>query len=122
MSILYVDHNLERMLALKQKLEGCCDVEYAPNGWEGLGAAMMYKPELVVLNLMAEVMTGLEMLRLIRTEEALNTLPVIGFTDPENEEAHRLAKELGCTALLESAELDTLVGGVQQYLPTPASS
>lgn len=122
MSILYVDHNLERMQALKEKLDGCCEVEYAPNGWEGLGAAMMYKPQLVVLNLMAEVMTGLEMLRLLRTEDALTSLPVLVFTDPENEEAHRLAQELGCTALLDSAELDTLVGGVQQYLPAPAAT
>lgn len=122
MSILYVDDNLERMQALKGALESLVDVEFAPNGWEGLGAVMMYKPKLVVLNLFADVMTGLEALRLIRTEESLNALPIIGFTDSSDSEASRRALELGCVAVLEVPDVPALAQAVQQHLPAPAGN
>ena len=89
--ILYIDHDLTRVVELTELLPREYNLENAFTGWEGLGAAMMYNPDIVLLNLRIVVMDGLELLRLIRTEEKLTNLPVLSFCDPSDKEIENLA-------------------------------
>ena len=90
-NVLLVDDDLNRLAQVRQLLDGKFDVEPAFNAWDGVGAALMYKPTLVLFNLASPIMTGPEALRLIRSEEVLQELPIFGFT-----------LKYGCTRILEN--------------------
>lgn len=117
MSILYIDDDSDRLKQVKELIGNFYDLEVVFNGWEGVGAALMYKPQLVLMNLRSPVMNGLEALRLIRSEERLKNLPVIGFTVPEDDEVNRLAIKAGCNTIISSPLLGDLDTIIKQHLP-----
>ncbi|HCP35310.1 MAG: hypothetical protein QF560_15525 [SAR324 cluster bacterium] len=100
-TVLYVDHDLSRVEWFNQQVKPELDVETAFNGWDGVGAAIMYHPNLVVFNLGISVMTGLEAIRLIRSEESLKELPFLGFTIPRDKFLEEACMNEGCTTILE---------------------
>lgn len=99
-NILFVDHDIKRLAELRFLLGEEFEVEPAFNGWDGLGAVLMYKPKLVLFNLSSKIMTGVEALRLLRSEENSANLPVLGFTTPINEIVEKVSMEAGCTAIM----------------------
>ena len=118
-NVLFVDDDLARLAQVRQLLVGKFDVEPAFTAWDGVAAAMMYKPALVLFNLAAPVMTGPEALRLIRSEEASRELPVLGFTDPRDPELEEAALRSGCTRMLENLLDPALPQLLQSCLPAP---
>ena len=70
-TVLYVDDDLSRVERFGNLVKPDFDVETAFNGWDGVGASIMYHPDIVVFNLGVSVMTGLEAIRLIRSEDDL---------------------------------------------------
>ena len=101
-NVLLVDDDLNRLAQVRQLLDGKFDVEPAFNAWDGVGAALMYKPTLVLFNLSSPIMTGPEALRLIRSEEVLQKLPILGFTEPRDLELEEVSLKNGCTRILEN--------------------
>lgn len=99
--VLYVDHDMKRGIECTNLLSQEFNLEIAFTGWEGLGAAMLFQPDIMLLNLNVAVMDGVELLRLLRTEKNLVNLPVLGFTAPPDGQLEKQALEMTCTAIVE---------------------
>ena len=117
MKVIYVDHELSRINQIQELLSESFNLEIAMNGWEGLAAAMLYHPDLMLFNLASTVMDGVEAVRLIRTEPKLKDLPIIGFTVPTHREIEEMSMKVGCTKIIEYPFSENLEREVLDYLP-----
>ncbi|WP_315789280.1 response regulator [Fischerella sp. JS2] len=70
------------------------------NGLEGFRLAKKTSPSLIVSDLMMPVVSGLEMIRMIRNEEQLKGTPIILLTAKVDEETRIEGTELGADAYL----------------------
>ena len=79
--ILIVDDNADllRILALQLKSEGYRTVQ-AVNGKEAVHIATMELPDLILMDIMMPVMSGLEATSLIRQELKTRSIPIIAVT------------------------------------------
>ncbi|BAZ30091.1 multi-sensor hybrid histidine kinase [Cylindrospermum sp. NIES-4074] len=75
-------------------------VQTARNGYEGYGRATDISPSLIVTDLMMPLVTGLEMIRMIRGEESLRGTPIILLTAKVDEETRIESTEHGADAYL----------------------
>lgn len=79
--ILTVDDSRTiRMIVKKAFSPYDCELFEAENGSEGLALATKVNPDLIVLDITMPVMTGVEMLKRMKEEQDLNTIPVIMLT------------------------------------------
>jgi CheY-like chemotaxis protein len=80
-TILFVEDSEVEMLAYKSMLEraGYC-VQAAKDGLEGMRVLHNIVPDLVLLDLMLPRFDGVEVLKFIRSNERLKTVPVIIFS------------------------------------------
>jgi len=77
----------------------------AENGRDGLTAAAEKKPDLVILDLSMPLMTGLQVLRALRSKLETELLPVIVLTGKET----------------HADALDSWMGGADRFLTKPCS-
>jgi len=70
---------IARLVEFKLKKEGY-EVTWKPNGEEALEAIRKEKPDLILLDIMMPVMDGYEVLRRIREDENLKSIPVVMLT------------------------------------------
>ena len=82
------------------------EVYYEPNGQKGLERAKELVPDLIISDRMIPRLDGLEMTRMIRTNEVISHIPIIMVTAKVSEEDH----------------LQGLLAGVDAYLTKPFSS
>jgi GAF domain-containing protein/response regulator RpfG family c-di-GMP phosphodiesterase len=75
-------------------------VRTARNGLEGLRITKEIAPSLIVSDLMMPLMSGLEMIRMIRNEEKLKGIPIILLTAKVDEETRIESTERGADAYL----------------------
>ncbi|WP_066381241.1 MULTISPECIES: response regulator [unclassified Anabaena] len=75
-------------------------VQTARNGYEGFGKAQAITPNLIVTDLMMPMVTGLEMMQMIRNEEHLKGTPIILLTAKVDEETRIEGTENGADAYL----------------------
>ncbi len=75
-------------------------VQTARNGSEGFHIAKELLPNLIVTDLMMPVVTGLEMIRMIRSEETLKGIPIILLTAKVDEDTRIEGTERGADAYL----------------------
>ncbi len=75
-------------------------VKTARNGSEGFNIAKELLPNLIVTDLMMPVVTGLEMIRMIRSEETLKGIPIILLTAKVDEDTRIEGTERGSDAYL----------------------
>ncbi|MEM7580748.1 MAG: response regulator, partial [Cyanobacteria bacterium P01_A01_bin.80] len=75
-------------------------VQTARNGSEGFRIAKELSPNLIVTDLMMPVVTGLEMIRMIRSEETLKGIPIILLTAKVDEDTRIEGTERGADAYL----------------------
>jgi len=79
--ILVVDDQPINVQLLKRKLERCgLAVSTANNGLEALEQVKLHKPDLILLDLRLPKVDGLEVLRRIKTDEALRAIPTVVLT------------------------------------------
>jgi len=116
-TLLLIEHDHSRIQEIRELLSDHFNVDVAFTGWEGLAAAMMYKPNLVLFNLNAHVMDGVEAVRLVRTEPELKDLPVLGFTEPSVDIIEKEALNRGCTRILSYPFDSGLPALLKEYLP-----
>ncbi|HZH75669.1 MAG TPA: response regulator [Archangium sp.] len=111
--LLIVDDEVAILEALTDILsvEGF-EVDTAPNGAEGLKRAGEARPDLILLDLMMPVMDGQEMLRRLKDDPQLRSIPVVVMS------AGRVTKaELqGSRFLAKPFELDDLLDTVAAEL------
>ncbi len=81
-TVLIVDdeeHIRELLTGWIETLE-CCGVLQAKNGEEGLEMARKHKPDVIVLDAVMPHMSGYDLCRRLKSEEALRDIPVIFLT------------------------------------------
>ncbi len=94
--ILVVDDDAMTRRSLRAMLErGCYQVETVESGAEALALLPVYRPELLLLDIMMPDMDGLEACRKIRTSPGGEILPVIFLTGDERLETHAEAFRAG---------------------------
>jgi adenylate cyclase len=100
-SILVVDDNPDLRTYVSDILRrNGHHVHTARNGYEGFGIAQKIVPSLIVTDLMMPLVTGLEMIRMIRSEEKLKGIPIILLTAKVDEETRIESTEYGADAYL----------------------
>ena len=111
--LLIVDDEVAILEALTDILsvEGY-DVATAANGAEGLAKVAKDRPDLILLDLMMPVMDGQEMLRRLKDDASLRTIPVVVMS------AGRVTKSdlHGSRFLAKPFELDDLLDTVSAEL------
>ncbi|OGW82619.1 MAG: hypothetical protein A3C47_02695 [Omnitrophica bacterium RIFCSPHIGHO2_02_FULL_51_18] len=97
-SILVIDDekDIQKLLQYNLEKEGY-KVWSALSGEEGLEAARLKKPDLVILDLMLPGMDGLEVCRLLRSAHETQTIPVIMLTAKGSEVDQVVGLELGAS-------------------------
>jgi CheY-like chemotaxis protein len=80
------DHDLQYLYRLKLEREGF-EVATAENGVEGLKLAEEFKPDVILLDLMMPVMSGAEMLAIMRAQSWGGNARVIILTNISRDEA-----------------------------------
>ncbi|MBW4670700.1 MAG: response regulator [Cyanomargarita calcarea GSE-NOS-MK-12-04C] len=99
--ILVVDDNPDMRAYVSNILRASgYQVQTARNGLEGFHQAKDNLPSLIVSDLMMPLVTGLEMIRMIRNEDKLKGTPIILLTAKVDEETRIEGTELGADAYL----------------------
>lgn len=100
-SILVVDDNPDLRTYVSDILRRHgYQVQTARNGYEGFGKAQENTPSLIVTDLMMPLVTGNEMIQMIRNEESLKGTPIILLTAKVDEETRIESAEHGADAYL----------------------
>lgn len=118
-SILIVEDELPLRQALKMKLEkeGYKVIE-GTNGEEGLELAKTQRPSLILLDIMMPKMNGLDVLKGIKSNAILGSVPVIMLTNLPEESARTKVEELGGSEYLVKSNIpiEELVTKIKGYL------
>lgn len=100
-SILVVDDNPDLRTYVSEIFRrNGYHVQTARNGYEGYGIAREIIPSLIVTDLMMPLVSGLEMIQMIRNEEKLKGTPIILLTAKVDEETRIEGTEHGADAYL----------------------
>lgn len=103
-AIIEDDQAISQMYRIKFEAEGYT-VETADNGKLGLELIEQMRPNIILLDLMMPVMTGEEMLALLRQTEWGKDMKVIILTNRGEQEIPAQVKELGVTAIILKADM-----------------
>lgn len=98
------------------KVEGI-EVHWAANGVEGVSLAKQQKPDLILLDLMLPKLSGFEVCKLLKTDNATWKIPVVimsTLNDPENKDR---ATEAGADYFIPKPyDLRSTIAEIKKYL------
>jgi len=104
--ILVVDDNAIVRSLVRKLFQSQPDFEIsaeAENGRDALDKAEKLRPDLIILDLVMPVMTGLDAAPLLK--ELLPNTPIILFTQQEGSEVERLARAAGIDAVVSKTQV-----------------
>ena len=104
--ILVVDDNAVVRTLVRKLFESQSDFEIsgeAENGRDAVDKAEQLKPDLIILDLIMPVMTGLDAAPLLK--QLLPNTPIILFTQQEGSEVERQAQAVGIDAVVSKSEV-----------------
>ena len=103
MKALVIDDSKFQRLAIQRALvRAGHDVITADDGEAGLRAAAQSQPEVVILDMMLPKVTGVDVLRTLRSSENTQSIPVIILTGLSEKNRDKLIAE-GATAFVEKS-------------------
>lgn len=106
-----------RLLAQRALAPFDCDVSEASNGFNALFAMERALPDLLLLDVNMPTMGGLELLTMMRSNPALQAIPVIMLTSPADRGVMEQIIALGVSATLTKPFAETaLVASVRSVL------
>ncbi|MCX7905383.1 MAG: response regulator [Elusimicrobiales bacterium] len=109
--VLVVDDNPVMIEIVKMALEGDFIVISASDGKEGIEMAKSQKPDVIIMDVMMPNISGIEMLRLLLSDDDTKNIPVIVFTashfDPSTEMIFMVEKNVKAF-LRKPCTVDTL--------------
>ena len=103
-AIIEDDQAISQMYRFKFEAEGYT-VETAENGKLGLSLAESMQPDMILLDLMMPVMTGDEMLEMMRKTAWGKDIKVIILTNMGEQEIPPRVKELGVSGVILKADM-----------------
>jgi CheY-like chemotaxis protein len=108
LTILVVDDNLHLQIAFKKVLTSSgYQVRLASDGEEGLRLALETRPDVIVLDMMLPKISGLDVLRALKQDQATERIPVIALSGlPMSNEA-RLRRD-GAIKYLQKSNLEDM--------------
>jgi CheY-like chemotaxis protein len=104
--ILVVDDNAVVRTLVRKLFESQSDFEIsgeAENGRDAVDKAEKLKPDLIILDLIMPVMTGLDAAPLLK--QLLPNTPIILFTQQEGSEVERQAQAVGIDAVVSKSQV-----------------
>ncbi len=104
--VLVVEDNQDVRALVRGYLDAAYDVVEATDGEDGLAAAHARAPDLIVSDVMMPRMDGLDLVRALRTDEALRTIPIVLLTARAD----------------DAAAVEGLAAGADVYLAKPFSA
>jgi CheY-like chemotaxis protein len=82
------------------------EVSIATNGLEALERARLFKPDVILLDIMMPKMNGLETLDKLKADEQTKTIPVVILTNLADNDNVRMALEKGAVKYIIKSEHD----------------
>ena len=115
--VLLVDDNVDAAKTLAKLLQICGhDIRIAHCGREALELALLFKPEVVLLDIGLPDMNGYEVARRLRSEAALQRVLVVALTGWGNDDNKRKSQEAGfdfhLTKPVDAAAIETILATV----------
>jgi CheY-like chemotaxis protein len=96
--VLVVDDNPVMVEIVKMALESDYDVVSANDGLEGINLAKTEKPDVIIMDVMMPNVSGIELLRMLVSDDETKDIPVIVFTashfDPSTEMLFKVEKNV----------------------------
>ncbi|HOW89400.1 MAG TPA: response regulator [Elusimicrobiales bacterium] len=90
LKVLVIDDNVNFLQLAELALAGEYDVSTAADGQEGMEKAGRNRPDVILLDVMMPRVSGLEMLRMLLSDETTRDIPVLVLTashfDPSTEQ------------------------------------
>ena len=103
-------------LAGALKVEGI-EVHWAKNGVEGVSAAKQIKPDLILLDLMLPKLSGFDVCKLLKTDNASWRIPVVIMSTLSDPESRDRAKEAGADFFIPKPyDLEDTLNEIKKYL------
>jgi CheY-like chemotaxis protein len=117
--ILWVEDDsfLSDLLANKLTHEGCTSL-YAKDGEQALTMLEQEHPDVILLDLILPGMSGFDVLKKIKENDATKTIPVIVLSNLGQDQDREKSKSLGATLHLVKAEhdIDDLINQIQTVI------
>lgn len=115
--ILIVEDNIQ----ISEFITGMLKDEYtfltAPNGRAGLAIACSFTPDLIIVDEMMPIMSGLDMVRMIKQNPRLSAIPVIMLTAKSDNKTENESIKLGIDVFMTKPfEPSALLGRIAQLL------
>ncbi len=118
--ILLIDDEEDFCFFLRNNLEliGNYEVISMTEGENGLSAAQLHKPDLILLDIMMPGTNGLEVLKKIRKDNKTKSIPVIILTAKDDEDSRLRAENL-CISdyIMKPFGIDELKSKIENVLP-----
>ena len=117
-NILVVDDNEVAQKVVQHILHrGRYKVDCAGSGREGIEAGRKKKYDLILMDLQMPGMTGLEAAKIIREDEACDSIPILAFTANSSSEYRALSRAAGMQGFVaKPVQSDELLSTVARYL------
>lgn len=93
------DMYINKMYQLKLNLEGY-EVEIAENGRIGVEKAKLFKPNIMLLDILMPEMDGFEVLKVIKADNDTKKIPVLIMSNLGQEDHIQKGKELGAVGYI----------------------
>jgi two-component system cell cycle response regulator DivK len=98
-----------------------CDVRVVRNAEEARALLCVFRPRVVLVDLVLPRMSGLLLVRTLKADPATSNIVVIAVTFINEPGTERLAREVGCAALvLKPINAQTVVGTLVQHVSAAA--
>lgn len=116
--LLYIDDNADMRAYLHLMLSPVFEVMAAPNGQEGIQAAIEFQPDVIITDMLMPVMDGLELARRLKQNPLVSHIPIVLLTS-QTDTAHQLmGYEAGVDAYLTKPVVQKLLIQVLYNLVT----
>ncbi len=100
MQLLIVEDNVDVREYIKNELSGKYNIIEASDGKEGFEAALSSSPDIILSDIMMPIMNGLELCKLIKSDERTSHIPFIMLTARQSEEYKKEGYEFGADAYI----------------------
>ncbi|MGO9311299.1 MAG: response regulator [Syntrophobacteraceae bacterium] len=116
--ILYIEDNEKNLYLITYLLEkNGYEVFQARDGPEGIEAAILHKPDMILLDIQLSSMDGHAVARVLRTNPDMILIPIVAVTSYAMVGDREKAFSAGCSGFIEKPiNPDTFMAQIEEYL------